>query len=315
MSSIQSVLKIQDLSKEQIFDIYERAVFFKKSLNEGKNLKSLIKFPLEKKHIVALLFFEASTRTQMSFQFSCAHLDLSVASIHSKKDSSISKGESYEESIANVSAMDPDLIVIRATGSLPQWDMEKINVPVISAGFGTDEHPTQALLDVFTILEKKGLKDLKGQKVLIVGDVLHSRVANSNCVLMKKLGADIAICCPEGMLPISAIWDDIKCFDSLEEGLKWADICMGLRVQLERHTSIALGVSRADYRNQFCLNDKKMKSFTKEGLILHPGPFVLELDFSESLLKDPRCCVRDQVKNGVYIRSALMSMILGATIK
>lgn len=318
MSTSDLLFSVNDLSDDQIFEIYRRAHLFKKIFNEGEDIKECLSWKEKRRKVVALIFFESSTRTQLSFQLASTHLGIRFISINSKKDSSIAKGETYLETVANVIAMRPDLVVLRTSSAQVFEALNKNfkkDIKVINAGSGVSEHPTQALLDAFTILEKRGAQSLKGEKILIVGDVLHSRVANSNLDLMKRLGASVSICAPEGMIPVESRWDGVKNFKDLKSGMKWCTVCMGLRVQLERHTQISLGVSRAEYRNLFGLNEERIQHLSKKGLILHPGPFVPELDFSETLLDDPRCCVRDQVTNGVFVRTALLSFVLGADTK
>lgn len=253
----------------------------------------------------ALLFFEASTRTRMSFETACAQLGFHPMLLDGKSGSSLEKGETLEDTVLNVAAMKPAFVVIRAGDELNFADIAaKISMPVINAGWGKKGHPTQALLDAYTI--RKNLGSIEGQKVLIVGDARHSRVASSHIELSKKLNYEIAFCGPEGFLPERS---DVKVFKNLKDGLVWATVAMALRVQLERHeTKYPL----ADYRKYFGFTVENLKDLSAKALIMHPGPINqgTELD-TEVLQKDPRCRVLDQVSNGVLIRQAILLEVVG----
>ncbi|UYL08974.1 aspartate carbamoyltransferase catalytic subunit [Bdellovibrio sp. SKB1291214] len=253
----------------------------------------------------ALLFFEASTRTRMSFETACAQLGVHPLLLDGKSGSSLEKGETLEDTVLNVAAMKPAFVIIRSGDELDFNDIsQKINMPVINAGWGKKGHPTQALLDAYTI--RKHLGKVEGQKVLIVGDARHSRVAASHIELAKKLNYDVAFCGPAGFLPERS---DVKAFGSLSEGLQWATVAMTLRVQLERHQT---QYSLADYRQNFGFTVQNLKDLSEKSLIMHPGPINqgTEMD-TEVLQKDPRCRVLDQVSNGVLIRQAILLEVLG----
>jgi aspartate carbamoyltransferase catalytic subunit len=253
----------------------------------------------------ALLFFEASTRTRMSFETACAQLGVHPMLLDGKSGSSLEKGETLEDTILNVAAMKPAFVVIRSGDDLDFRDIAaKIDMPVINAGWGKIGHPTQALLDAYTI--RKHLGKIEGQKVLVVGDARHSRVAASHIELSKKLNYEVAFCGPESFLPEGA---DIKVFSALSDGLKWATVAMALRVQLERHQA---KYSLEDYRKKFGFTVENLKDLSAKALIMHPGPINqgTEMD-AEVLQKDSRCRVLDQVSNGVLIRQAILLEVLG----
>ncbi len=247
----------------------------------------------------ALLFFEASTRTRMSFETACARLGIYPMRLDAKKGSSLEKGETYEDTILNVNAMKPAFLVIRCGDELDLEDIrKKVKTPILNAGWGKRGHPTQALLDAYTI--RKHFGTLEGQKVLIVGDVRHSRVASSHFELAAKLGYEVALCGPKEFLPEKT---EVKVFSSLKEGLKWATAAMALRVQLERHEGV---YSLTDYRREFGFTAENLKILSSSALIMHPGPINQGTELDSDVLQDPRCRVLDQVSNGVLIRQALI---------
>ncbi len=259
--------------------------------------------------LVSLAFFEPSTRTKMSFQVAMGRLGLLSADLGTLSDSSMSKGESFSETVRTIESMQPDLLILRANTT--HNELETINrytLPIINAGCGAVGHPTQALTDAFTIKEKYNLKNLK---VLFVGDSRHSRVVQSNIRLLSKFeNIQFGFCGPQELLPEQKEFSQFKYFESLDEALSWCDICMGLRLQKERHSDSEFSLE--DYRRNYQITSERVQAHLHEdAMILHPGPHVPGLDFEQSVLEDPRCFVRKQVNNGVYIRMALMSAILG----
>ncbi|WP_413292872.1 aspartate carbamoyltransferase catalytic subunit [Bdellovibrio sp. HCB185ZH] len=253
----------------------------------------------------ALLFFEASTRTRMSFETACAHLGVYPMLLDGKSGSSLEKGETLEDTVLNVAAMKPAFVVIRSGDDLDFKALAaKLEIPLINAGWGKKGHPTQALLDTYTI--RKHLGKIEGQKVLIVGDARHSRVAASHLELAKKLNYEVAFCGPENFLPEAS---EIKVFHSLADGLQWATVAMALRVQLERHQ---VKYSLEDYRKNFGFTFENLKALSADALIMHPGPINqgTEMD-TDVLQKDSRCQILDQVSNGVLIRQAILLEVLG----
>ena len=251
----------------------------------------------------ALLFFEASTRTRMSFETACARLGVYPILLNGRAGSSLEKGEALEDTILNVAAMKPSFLIVRSGDELDlEGVAEKISYPIINAGWGKKGHPTQALLDAYTI--RKHLGSPQGQKVLIVGDVHHSRVARSHIELSKILGYELAFCGPAEFLPVA---DEVRTFQNLSEGLQWATVAMALRVQLERHSAKYL---MADYREQYGFTVENLKPLSRKALILHPGPINQGTEMDSEVLQDSRCQVLDQVSNGVLIRQALLHKVL-----
>ncbi|QDK36834.1 aspartate carbamoyltransferase catalytic subunit [Bdellovibrio sp. NC01] len=250
-----------------------------------------------------LLFFEASTRTRMSFETAAARLGIYPLLLDGKSGSSLEKGETFEDTVLNVAAMNPSFIVIRSGDELDFNDLsKKLSMPVINAGWGKKGHPTQALLDAYTI--RKHLGTCEGQRLLIVGDVRHSRVAASHFELAKKLGYEVALCGPSEFLPEHP---SQKVFASLHEGLKWATAAMALRVQLERHEQ---KYSLETYRDLFGFTKKNLQHLSANSLIMHPGPINQGTELDSDVLHDPRCKVLDQVSNGVLVRQALLYSLL-----
>lgn len=312
----ESLLSCDQLTHQDVAQIFSRATLFKDEFKRTRRFDHLLApSPGLSQKVLALVFSEPSTRTRMSFQMAASRLGIRTMSLDNPQAASLSKGETLEDTFRNVAAMGPDLMVVRYNTN-PEADaaLRELPCPVISGGVGASEHPTQALLDAFTIREFRG--QLEGEKVLIVGDVLHSRVANSNLLLLKRLGAEIAYCAPTEFVPQDLNWKGIRHFPNLDEGMDWATVVMGLRVQRERHQPGELiGVSLAEYREKYRVGGDQLKHLRKEAILLHPGPVIRGVEFSEFVLNDPRSKVRDQVTNGVFVRAALISMILGIEVQ
>lgn len=312
----ESFLSSEQLSEKDIEQIFSRAALFKREFEQKKRFNHLVRGEGLEQKVVALVFSEPSTRTRMSFQVAASRLGIRTIALDNPSAASISKGETLEDTFRNIAAMMPDLMVVRYnTNHDADMVIRELPCPVISGGIGTAEHPTQALLDAFTILECR--KQIKGEKVLIVGDVLHSRVANSNLMLLRRLGAEVAYCAPAHFSPNNDNWKDVRSFTTLNEGVEWASVVMGLRVQKERHASASLGAgeSMAEYREQFRVGGDQLKHFRPDGILLHPGPVIRGIEFSAFVLNDKRCKVLDQVTNGVFVRASLISIMLGLEVQ
>ena len=243
----------------------------------------------------------------MSFSMAIQRIGGRVLDWNISQSSQI-KGESPLETLRSIEAMEPDLIIVRHDGEDSGLNdgVSQLSIPVINGGSGVAEHPTQALLDLFTLIQAfKG--GVEGRKILFVGDVKHSRVASSNLHLMNLFGAEISICCPDFMKPTGEKWKGVKYFSDLKEALSQADAVMGLRAQLERHKGQSF--SEEEYMASYQLNPDKMAFLGADSWFMHPGPHR-PLDLDEKLLNDPRCLIREQVKNGVYIRASLLSLVL-----
>lgn len=303
----RSLIDTNSLSIKQI------EILFSLSDQFGDNFKKTGIFltPKEKK-IVCCVFFEPSTRTRMSFQIAAERLGMSVVVMESSS-SSLVKGESLSDTIHNLAAMTPDALIVRY-GQSPDLDhlLPKLAMPVINAGSGVSAHPTQGLLDAYTILKERG--KIKGEKVLIIGDIVHSRVARSNYDVLIKLGAEVAFCGPENFLPPAQDLNEAKKFSQLKEALEWCTVCMGLRIQLERHDAADLNsLSVDDYHSQFGLNERTLKFLKPDALILHPGPINVGVEFAHEVLKDSRSRILTQVSNGVLIRAAVLATLTRLT--
>ncbi len=255
----------------------------------------------------ALLFFENSTRTRMSFESACWRVGLGPVLLDANSGSSLVKGETPEDTILNVAAMDPKVVIVRC-GS--QLDLEKIDreikAPVINGGWGSKSHPSQALLDLYTLWRER---PLEGLKLLIVGDILHSRVASSHFEVFKTMGVQIAGCGPLVFKPKTPI-PDFQWFDSLHEGLSWCDSVMALRLQLERHSE-DVHLEAEDYRIHFGINKNNLSLLKSEALILHPGPVNRGVEITDEVFGDSRCRILDQVNSGLYVRMALLKRVIG----
>ena len=306
----RSLIKISDLNDIELTHVLNASKLLEQS-NWQSPINAGISQELSQK-VIAEAFFEPSTRTRLSFQMAAQRLGVNVIGCDFETSSSLVKGEAESDTLLNLAAMKPDLLVVRTKGGEDiVRAMGQIQVPILNAGFGQIEHPTQALLDVLTIVKRKG--QVKGLKLLIVGDVAHSRVAGSNVQIFKRLGAEVAVCSPK--VPPGFSEQKIAAFASLQEAAGWADVVMGLRVQVERfeqnEKEAFLSSLRDDYIKKFRLDSTNLKSFKSDGLIMHPGPFVPGVDFDPALLRDPRCVIHEQVTNGVYIRGALILRSLG----
>ena len=300
----QSFISVDNLSDEDIKMIFHRAEQFKQLQKDKKSFKTAFSLKTEQDLNALLVFTEPSTRTRISFEIACSNLGIHPILFSDVQASSIVKGESLEETLRTLKALNPSVIVLRYKGSPFQFDN---SVPVVNGGFGSYEHPTQALIDAFTIKLSQG--SLKGKNILILGDVLHSRVSNSNLKLLKRLGAEVAFCSPSSLFPKDDLWKNIHCFKNMDEGLKWADVVMCLRIQQERH-DMSIGLSLAEYRDQYHLGSDQIKLLKKSAVVLHPGPCIFGVEMSMDIFKDSRSRISEQVTNGVFIRSAVLSLIL-----
>lgn len=300
-----SLLSLKEVSLREVAALFSLAKKIKINFEENDYFFSSNVLNHLKGKVVANAFFEPSSRTMMSFQMACQRIQLPYINLPSRKDSSLVKGETLVDTVMNLKALRPDLLVIRFNHSIELSEyLQTLDCPVINAGSGITGHPTQALLDVFTMLEH--FPSLAGQKILFVGDVAHSRVAVSNLEILRLFEVEIGFCCPEFMKPSGEMWDSLNYFSDLAKGLEWATVCMGLRVQVERHQAVEKFDPRA-YAQNYCINLEKIKSLRSEALIMHPGPFVRDLDFSHEVLSDSRCVIEEQVTNGVYVRAALLA--------
>lgn len=297
----KDLLGLKDLSAEEIEHILDTSKTMKLILTTNNK-----KTPhLQGKSIITL-FYENSTRTRLSFELASKYMSASAANI-SASGSSVAKGETLIDTGRTIDAMGADVIIIRHPMSgAPHLLAKYVNSSVINAGDGMNEHPTQALLDMFTIKEKKGT--LKGLKVAIIGDIYHSRVARSNIWGMLKLGADIRVAGPSTLLPPGVEKTGVKVYSTIQEALIDADVVMGLRIQLERQKKGLFPTIR-EYSRFFGLDDKRLKFAKEDALVLHPGPVNRGVEMTSAVIDGDQSLIDEQVTNGVAVRMALLYLL------
>lgn len=304
--SVNNLLGVKYLTKDDINLIFETADSFKEILN-----RKIKKVPTLTGITIANLFFENSTRTKLSFELAEKRLSADIINF-SNTDSSISKGETLIDTVKNIIAMKVDMIIIRhPSPGVAEFLTKNTNSCIINAGDGTHEHPTQGLLDTFSINEKLG--SVNNKRVLILGDILHSRVALSNIFALKILGAKIKVCGPKSLIPKFIQSLDVTYEPNLDSGLAWCDAVNILRVQNERMNETYFPSLR-EYHNLFGIKLSSIKNLRKEILILHPGPINRGVEIATEVLDNEKTIVLDQVENGVAIRMAVL-YLLAAKIK
>jgi aspartate carbamoyltransferase catalytic subunit len=304
LQRLQHLLGIEDLTREQISFI----------LDQAKPFQEFHRHPLKKLatlrgKTVALAFFENSTRTRISFATAAARLGADTMNLQAES-SSLKKGESLLDTLWTLEAMRPDGIVIRHSSSgAPEFVAQRLGIPVVNAGDGTHEHPTQALLDALTIRDRK--RKLDGLHVTILGDILHSRVARSNIHLLSKFGAHITLCGPAMWVPrdLESLAPDVRRVSRVDEALDGADVIIVLRVQTERLHEPMLAAE--EYILQFQLTPDRLRLAGRDTLVLHPGPMNRGLEIDPSVADGPQSGVLEQVTNGLAIRMALLYHLVG----
>ncbi|MCX5853478.1 MAG: aspartate carbamoyltransferase catalytic subunit [Deltaproteobacteria bacterium] len=299
----KDILGIKDLAVDEINLILETAEsFIEVSTREIK------KVPTLRGKTIINLFFEASTRTRTSFEIAAKRLSADTINI-SASTSSVVKGETLVDTARNLEAMNPDVIVIRhSAAGAPHMLAGMIKQSIINAGDGAHEHPSQALLDMMTIKEKKGR--IAGIKVAIVGDIAHSRVARSNIYGLTKMGAKVIVAGPAMMLPRNIEQMGVTVYHQLKEAIKDVDIIMMLRIQLERQQQ-RIFPSLREYSNYFCLNRQNITLAKEDVLVMHPGPINRGIEIAPDIADGPYSVILDQVKNGVAVRMALLYLLTG----
>ncbi len=297
------LLGIEDLSRAEIEAILNRAKDFQPVQNQ-----SFRKFDLLRGRVVVNLFFEASTRTRTSFEIAAKRLGADAVSI-TALGSSVSKGESLVDTLNTLAAMRPDAIIMRhAASGAPHFLARYLPIPIINAGDGTHEHPTQALLDARTILDR--LPSLEGLRVAIIGDIAHSRVARSNVYLLSKFGADIVLCGPASLLPVelTRIAPGVRLTTDMREAIDDADVIMMLRVQLERQNEAAFPAS--EYFQFYGLRLEHLELARPNAIVMHPGPINRGREISSEVADSQRSVILNQVENGVSVRMAVLEKVL-----
>ncbi|NTV88908.1 MAG: aspartate carbamoyltransferase catalytic subunit [Clostridiales bacterium] len=297
----KDLLGLRDMSAEEIEYILETAKTMKYVLTTNNK-----KTPhLQGKSIITL-FYENSTRTRLSFELASKYMSASAANI-SASSSSVSKGETLIDTARTIDMMGTDVLVIRHPMSgAPHLVAKNVKASVINAGDGMNEHPTQALLDMFTMIEKKG--SIKGLKVAIIGDVYHSRVARSNIWGLTKLGAEVCVAGPSTMMPVGIENTGAKVFNTIQEALIDADVVMALRIQLERQKKGLFPTVR-EYSKFFGLDDKRLLLAKEDALVMHPGPVNRGIELSSQVMDCDRSVIDEQVTNGVAVRMALLYLL------
>ncbi len=297
------LLGLEGVSKEDISLILDTATSFKEVLE-----RPIPKVPTLRGKTVVNLFFEPSTRTRFSFEL--AEKRLSADTINfSASSSSVLKGETLKDTIKNIEAMKIDLVVIRhgAPGS-PHFLARCIDACVINAGDGAHEHPTQALLDMMTLRERLGR--LKGLKVVIIGDILHSRVARSNIFGLKSMGADVGVCGPASLIPRNIEDIGVTVYSHIEDALSEADVVNVLRIQLERQKG-GMFPSLREYRSLFGITRERLERAGREIIIMHPGPINRGIEIDSEVADGENSVILNQVKNGVAVRMAVLYLLAG----
>lgn len=305
MLKLKSILGTNDLTKENILTILDTADTFKEI-----STRSIKKVPTLRGKTIINLFFEPSTRTRTSFEIAGKRLSADVINISGSTSSTV-KGENLIDMAQNLEAMNPDILVIRHSHSgTAEMISRSIECPVINAGDGFHEHPSQALLDLQTIREAKG--SLEGLKVAIVGDIAHSRVVRSNIYAMKTMGMEVRLVGPATMIPVDIQSFGVSVDYFLEEAIKDVDVIMMLRIQTERQNRFLLPSLR-EYSNLFCLTSKILEKAKDDVLIIHPGPVNRGVEIALDVMESEHSLILNQVTNGVAVRMALMYLLLGGS--
>lgn len=300
--SVDHLIGIKDLTKQDIELIFKTADSFKQVIN-----RPIKKVPSLRDITIANLFFENSTRTRLSFELAEKRLSADVVNF-SAASSSVKKGETLIDTVNNILAMKVDLVVMRHPNpGAAKFLSEKVNARVVNAGDGTHEHPTQALLDAYSIREQHG-EDFTGKKVVIVGDISHSRVALSNIFCLQKLGAEVMVCGPTTLIPKFIHELGVKVEHNLRTALEWCDVANMLRIQLERQ-EIKYFPSLREYSMLFGLDKKMLDSLSKKITVMHPGPINRGVEISSDVADSDQSIILQQVENGVAIRMAVIYLL------
>ena len=299
--SVNHLLGIKYLKRNDIDLIFKTADNFKKIINQP-----IKKVPSLRDVTIANLFFENSTRTKLSFEIAEKRLSADVLNFSSAA-SSVKKGETLLDTVNNILAMKVDMVVMRHPNPGASVFLSRnIDASIINAGDGTHEHPTQALLDAYSIREKYG--EVSNKNIVIIGDILHSRVALSNIYCLRMLGANVSVCGPMTLMPKYLYDLGVKYFSNLKEALNWCDIANVLRIQLERQ-DVQLFPSLREYSNMYGINYAVLENLNKEITIMHPGPINRGVELTSDVADSSHSLILDQVENGVAIRMAVLFLL------
>lgn len=303
MLSVKHLLGIREITAEDIELIFKTADNFKQVLQ-----RPIKKVPSLRDTTVANVFFENSTRTRLSFELAEKRLGADVVNF-SASSSSVSKGETLIDTVKNILAMKVDMVVMRHAASGAPWFLANhINASIINAGDGTNEHPTQALLDAYSMREKIG--DLKGKHIAIIGDIMHSRVALSNIYCLTKLGAKVTVAGPPTLIPKHIQSMGVRVEHNLKKALEWCDVANVLRIQLERQHKPLFSTLR-EYALYYGVNRSMLDSLNKEIVIMHPGPINRGVEINSDVADSGQSIILDQVENGVAVRMAVVYLLSG----
>jgi len=299
------LLGIKNITSDDMELIFETADNFLEVIN-----RPIRKVPSLRDITIANIFFENSTRTRLSFELAEKRLSADVVNF-TASGSSVKKGETLLDTVNNILAMKVEMVVMRhASAGAPHFLSKHIKANIVNAGDGTHEHPTQALLDCFTIRRKLG--DVSGKKVALIGDILHSRVALSNIYALKKLGAEVMVCGPPTLLPKYIHTLGVKVETDVQKALQWCDVANVLRIQLERQ-QLKYFPSLREYTLYFGINKKMLEDLDKHIVLMHPGPINRGVELSSDAADSGHSVILDQVENGVAVRMAVLYLLAGQT--
>jgi aspartate carbamoyltransferase catalytic subunit len=298
------LLGLADYSPEDILYVLEQAKYFREILD-----RPVPKVPTLRDKTIVNLFYENSTRTRLSFELAQKRMGADVVNF-SASNSSTKKGESLKDTIQNISSMKIDMVVVRhESPGVPHFLTQCVDAAILNAGDGAHEHPTQALLDMFTMQQLH--PDLKGKKVAIIGDIAHSRVVRSNIIGLTKLGAEVVICGPKTLMPVFVTDLGVTVSHNLEETLAWCDVAMALRIQLERQgRSTELFPSLREYHDRFGIKMEHLEKYP-DFHIMHPGPINRGVEMESEVADSDRAVILNQVTNGVAVRMAVLYLLSG----
>lgn len=301
--SVKHLLGIKDLTADDINIIHQTAVQFKEVLQ-----RPIKKVPSLRDTTIVNLFYENSTRTRISFELAEKRLGADTINF-ATSSSSVSKGETLIDTVKNILAMKVDMVVMRHSASgAPHFLAQHIDASIVNAGDGINEHPTQALLDSFSMKEKLG--DLKGKKIAIIGDISHSRVALSNIYCLKKLGAEVLLCGPATLIPKHIESLGVSVTYNVQEALQWCDVANVLRIQLERQSKPLFSTLR-EYSLYYGINRSMLDKLQKEIIVMHPGPINRGVELNSDVADSKQSIILDQVQNGVAVRMAVLYLLSG----
>lgn len=298
------LLGLTDYSVDDIRYILDQSESFREILD-----RPVPKVPTLRDKTVVNLFYESSTRTRLSFEMAQKRMGADVVNF-SKKGSSTKKGETLKDTIRNIESMKIDMVVVRhESPGVPHFLTRCVDAAIINAGDGAHEHPTQALLDLYSMRQKVG--DLNGKRVAFIGDIAHSRVVRSNVIGLKKLGAEVVLCGPKTLMPLYANELDTYISYNLEETLEWCDIAMALRIQLERQEG-GLFPSLREYHERFGITMRHLETYP-DFIVMHPGPVNRGVEIESEVADSDRSIILSQVTNGVAVRMAILYLLAGGT--